>query len=63
MCRADASYNSSYVIDEAQNPYGLQDLNNANYRVYENDNAASPYAFSGYFNRPREVVLQAEYHY
>jgi outer membrane receptor protein involved in Fe transport len=86
---ADASYNRSYVIDEAQNPYGLQDsywklnaslkleqvdghfalsligrnLNNAYYRVYENDNAASPYAFSGYFNRPREVVLQAEYHY
>jgi iron complex outermembrane receptor protein len=86
---ADASYNSSYVVDEAQNPNGLQDsywkvnaslkleqveghfafsvigrdLNNAYYRVYENDNAASAYAFSGYFNRPREVILQVEYQY
>jgi outer membrane receptor protein involved in Fe transport len=86
---ADASYNSSYVVDETQNPLGVQDafwkmnasvklsptnghyaisliardLNNAYYRIYQSDNSASPYAFTGYFNRPREIVLQAEYHF
>ncbi len=84
----DAGYNTSYVVDEVENPYGLQgaywkvnaslkleqidghfavsligrDLNNAYYRIYENDNAVSPVAFTGYYNRPREVILQAEYH-
>jgi hypothetical protein len=40
-----------------------RDLNNAYYKVYLNDNSSSPYVFSGYFNRPREIILQAEYHY
>jgi iron complex outermembrane receptor protein len=86
---ADASYNSSYVVDDVEDPFGKQpaywkvnaslkleqvnghfalsvigrDLNNAYYLVYENDNAVSPYVFTGYYNRPREVILQAEYHY
>jgi iron complex outermembrane recepter protein len=86
---ADASYNSAYVVDDTQNPYGLQsgywklnaslrleqlnghfalavigrDLNNAYYRVYAQDNSASPYVFQGYFNQPRDVLVQAEYHY
>ena len=85
----DVAYNSSFVVDDSENPYGLQnafwkvnaslkleqsnghfalaligrDLNNAFYRLYENDNSVSPYVFSGYFNRPREIILQAEYHY
>jgi iron complex outermembrane receptor protein len=85
----DETYNSSYVVDDSENPNGLQvgywkvnaslrleqtnghfamaligrDLNNAYYKVYLNDNSSSPYVFSGYFNRPREIILQAEYHY
>jgi len=86
---SDASYNTSYVVDDSESPEGIQnaywkvnaslrleqsnghfalaligrDLNNSYYKVYLNDNAVSPYVFSGYFNRPREIILQAEYHY
>ena len=85
----DASYNSKYVVDETQNPLGIQtgfwkmnaslklvpasghysisligrNLTNRYYRIYQSDNAVSPVVFTGYFNRPREVVVQAEYRF
>ena len=40
-----------------------RNLTNKYYLVYENDNAVSPNVFTGYFNRPREIVVQAEYRF
>jgi iron complex outermembrane receptor protein len=59
--------NASLRLEQSNGHFAMaligRDLNNAYYKVYLNDNAVSPYVFSGYFNRPREIILQAEYHY